>query len=206
MTSTKGANKKTLSKNTMTIISHLSPNGERKDSTYHLDSFEARLACGNSWEYSLTEYLNTQGLGRVYQLDQYMTYRSVYGIWKADPDNWRNRSQCKLASNLYSLYQRDIRVIHNGKGHNIEVKTKADMFKDYNILVGGIATRWERYRFPVHFVVAIDRNTGEARVTEADRLTRETSWLRIKSKELSYGVPRHLFRPLEVWLDFLKSQ
>ncbi|MEH1806985.1 hypothetical protein [Nostoc sp.] len=190
----------------MISIAHLSPNGERKDSSYHLDSFEARLACGNSWEYSLTEYLSTQGLDRVYQLDQYMTHRAVYGSYRPDPDNWRSRNQSKLAKDLYPKYQRDIRVIHKGAGYNLEVKSKSGIFENHNILVGGIASRWERYRFPVHFVVAIDRNTGEARVTEADRLTRETSWLRIKSQELSYGVPRHFFRPLDTWLDFLKSQ
>ncbi|MBD2610432.1 hypothetical protein H6G94_03940 [Nostoc punctiforme FACHB-252] len=189
----------------MNIIAHIPHNGGQRHCDYFTDPIEVRLACGNSWEYSLTEYLKTQGLDRVYQPDQYMTYRSVYGSWKPDPDNWRSRSQSKLASNLYSLYQRDIRIIHNGKGYNLEVKTKADIFKDYSLLVGGIASRWERYRFPVHFVVAIDRNTGEARITEADRLTRETSWLRVKSKELSYGVPRHLFKPLNSWIDFIKG-
>ncbi|MEH1868700.1 MAG: hypothetical protein V7K69_27400 [Nostoc sp.] len=190
----------------ITSITHISLNGEKSHSDYFTDTFESRLACGNSWKYSLAEYLKTQGLDRVYQLDQYMTYRSVYGSYKPDPDNWRSRSQSKLAQDLYPKYQRDIRVIHRGKGYNIEVKSKLGIFENHNILVGGIASRWERYRFPVHFVVAIDRNTGEARVTEADRLTRETSWLRIKSQELSYGVPRHLFRPLDTWLDFLKSQ
>ncbi|MBD2595727.1 hypothetical protein H6G74_15525 [Nostoc spongiaeforme FACHB-130] len=134
-----------------------------------------------------------------------MTYRAVYFNYKADPDNWRNRDQSKLAPNLYSQFQRDIRVIHNGKGYNLEVKTKANIFQQHNILVGGIATRWESYKFPVHFIVAIDRNTGEARVTEADRLTRETSWLRVQAQELSYAVPRHLFKPLDSWLDFIKG-
>jgi hypothetical protein len=188
------------------IIAHLAPNGEKKDSSYYQDSFESRLACGNSWEHSLAEYLKTQGLDKVYHLDQYMTHRAVYGSYKADPDNWRSRSQSKLAQDLYPKYQRDIRVIHRGKGYNIEVKSKSGIFGNHNILVGGIATRWERYRFPVHFVIAIDRATGEARVTEADRLTRETTWLRIKSQELSYGVPRHLFKPLDSWLDFIKNQ
>lgn len=150
--------------------------------------------------------MKTQALDKVYQLDQYMTYRSVYWSWKPDPDNWRSRSQSNLAQDLFPKYQRDIRVIHKGKGYNIEVKSKSGIFENHNILVGGIASRWECYKFPVHFVVAIDRNTGEARITEADRLTRETSWLRVKSKELSYGVPRQLFRPPDTWLDFLKAQ
>lgn len=189
----------------MTIISHITLNGASRNSDYFRDSFSDRLACGNSWEHSLTEYLKTQGLDKVYQPDQYMPYRAVWYRWRPDPDNWRSRDQSKLASNLYSQYQRDIRVIHKGKGYNIEVKTKAGIFDYHNILVGGIATRWDRYKFPVHFIVAIDRTTGEARVTEADRLTRETSWLRIKSQELSYGVPRHLFKPLDSWLDFIKG-
>ncbi|AVH65595.1 hypothetical protein [Nostoc sp. 'Peltigera membranacea cyanobiont' N6] len=188
------------------IIAHLSPNGEKKDTSYRQDSFESPLACGNTWKHSLAEYLKTQGLDNVYHLDQYMTHSAVYGSYKADPDNWRSRSQSKLAQDLYPKYQRDIRVIHRGKGYNIEVKSKSGIFGNHNILVGGIATRWERYRFPVHFVVAIDRATGEVRVTEADRLTRETSWLRIKAEELSYGVPRHLFKPLGSWLDFIKNQ
>ena len=189
----------------MTIIAHIPHNGASRNTDYYQDSFSDRLACGNSWEYSLAEYLKTQGLDKVYQLDQYMTYRSVYGGCKADPDNWRSRDQSKLAQYLYSQYQRDIRVIHNGKGYNLEVKTKANIFDKHSILVGGIATRWDRYKFPVHFIVAIDRNTGEAKVTEADKLTRETSWLRVKSQELSYGVPRHLFKPLNSWLDFIKE-
>jgi len=189
----------------MTIVTHIALNGASRDSNYFRDSFSDRLACGNSWEYSLAEYLKTQGLDKVIHLDQHMTHRSVYGVYKADPDNWRTRSQSKLASNLYSQFQRDIRVIHNGKGYNLEVKTKADIFRQNNILVGGIATRWNNYKFPVHFIVAIDRTTGEARVTEADRLTRETSWLRIQRQELSYAVPRHLFKPLDSWLDFIKG-
>ncbi|MBD2606500.1 hypothetical protein H6G81_18685 [Scytonema hofmannii FACHB-248] len=189
----------------MTIIAHIPLNEGKKDSSYYQDSFEARLACGNSWEHSLVEYLKTQGLDKVYQLDQHMTHRSVYGSYRTDPDNWRSRSQSKLAPDLYPKYQRDIRVIHNGKGCNIEVKSKSGIFNYPNILVGGIATRWERYKFPVHFVIAIDRTTGETRATEADRLTRETSWLRIKSQELSYGVPRYLFKPLDTWLDFIKD-
>ncbi|BDI14915.1 hypothetical protein ANSO36C_07170 [Nostoc cf. commune SO-36] len=190
----------------MSIIPHLALNGASKNSDHFSDSWQSRLACGNSWEYSLAEYLKTQGLDKVYQPDQYMTYRSVvYGGYRADPDNWRSRSQSKLAQDLYSKYQRDIRVIHNGKGYNLEVKSKSGIFENHNILVGGIASRWERYRFPVHFIVAIDRTTGEARVTEADRLTRETSWLRIKSQELSYGVPRQLFKPLDSWLDFIRA-
>jgi len=203
MTSTKGTTKYSLN-NTMTIIAHIPHNGGHRHCDYFTDPIEVRLACGNSWEYSLTEYLNTQGLDRVYQPDQYMTYQSVYGSWKPDPDNWRSRSQSKLAPDLYPKYQRDIRVIHKGAGYNLEVKSKSGIFENHNILVGGITTRWARYKFPVHLVVAIDRNTGEARITEADRLTRETSWLRVKSKELSYGVPRHLFRPLDTWLDFLR--
>ncbi len=189
----------------MTIITHIALNGASRDSNYFRDSFSDRLTCGNSWEYSLAEYLKTQGLDKVYQLDQYMTHRSVYGVYKADPDNWRDRSQSKLAQCLYAQYQRDIRVIHNGKGYNLEVKTKANVFKDHNILVGGIDTRWAKYKFPVHFIVAIDRTTGESRVARADRLTRETSWLRVKSQELSYAVPRHLFKPLDSWLDFIKG-
>ncbi|MBN3872297.1 hypothetical protein [Nostoc sp. JL33] len=188
----------------MTIIAHIPHNGEKRHSDYFTDTFESRLACGNTWEHNLAEYLNTQGLDKVYQPDQYMTYRSVYGSYRLDPDNWRSRHQFKLAPDLNPKYQRDIRVIHNGKGYNIEVKSKSGIFENHNILVGGISSRWERYRFPVHFVVAIDRNTGEARVTEADRLTRETSWLRVKSQELSYAVPRHLFKPLDSWLDFIK--
>ncbi len=190
----------------ITSITHISLNGEKRHSDYFTDTFKSRLACGNSWEHSLTEYLSNQGLDKVYQPDQYMTHRAVYGFYKPDPDNWRSRNQSKLAPDLYPKYQRDIRVIHSGKGYNLEVKSKSGIFENHNILVGGIATRWERYRFPVHFVIAIDRNTGEARVTEADRLTRETSWLRVKSQELSYAVPRHLFRSLDTWLDFLKSQ
>ncbi|BAY35281.1 hypothetical protein NIES2107_71930 (plasmid) [Nostoc carneum NIES-2107] len=189
----------------MTIITHIALNGVSRDSSYFTDSWDNRLACGNSWEYSLTEYLKAQGLDKVYQPDQYMTYRAVYFNYKADPENWRTRSQSKLAQYLYAQFQRDIRVIHNGKGYNLEVKSGANKFKDNNILVGGIATRWDKYKFPVHFLVAIDRNTGEARVTEADRLTRETSWLRVKSQELSYAVPRHLFKPIDSWLDFIKG-
>lgn len=189
----------------MPIIAHIPYNGGTRHSDYFNDPIEVRLACGNSWEHSLAEYLKTQGLDKVIYLDQYMTYRAVYFNYKADPDNWRSRSQSKLAQSLYSQFQRDIRVIHNGKGYNLEVKSGANIFQKNNILVGGIATRWERYKFPVHFVVAIDRNTGEARITEADRLTRETSWLRVKSQELSYGIPRHLFRPLDSWLDFIKG-
>ncbi|MHC0066614.1 hypothetical protein ACWATR_27455 [Nostoc sp. UIC 10890] len=189
----------------MSIITHLALNGASRNSDYFRDSWESRLACGNSWEYSLTEHLKTQGLDRVYQVDHHMTHRAVYGSYRADPDNWRSRSQSKLAQDLYSKYQRDIRVIHNGKGYNLEVKSKSGIFENHNILVGGITTRWARYKFPVHFIVAIDRTTGEARVTEADRLTRETSWLRVKSQELSYAVPRHLFKPLDSWLDFIRE-
>ncbi|MEH2090728.1 hypothetical protein [Nostoc sp.] len=188
----------------MSIITFLALNGARKNTDYFSDIFSDRLACGNAWEYSLTENLKTQGLDKVYQLDQYIPHRAVYGDFRTDPENWRKRDQSRMPQDLYPKFQRDIRIIHNGKGWNCEVKSKSGIFKDHNILVGGIATRWERYKFPVHFVIAIDRATGEARVTEADRLTRETSWLRIKAEELSYGVPRHLFKPLDSWLDFIK--
>lgn len=189
----------------MTIIAYIAPNGVRRNSEHFQDSFSDRLACGNAWEYSLVGHLKTQGLDRVYQVDQFVTHRSVYGSYRPDPENWRSRKQSELPQTLFNRFQRDIRIIHNGNGYNIEVKSGADKFKYPNILVGGIETRWERYVFPVHFVVAIDRTTGEARVTEADRLTRETSWLRIKSQELSYAVPRHLFKPLDSWLDFIKD-
>ncbi|WP_373530401.1 hypothetical protein [Nostoc sp.] len=189
------------------IITHIAINGASRNTNHFKDSFSDSLACGNSWEYSLVEYLKTQGLDKVYQVDQYVPFRAAYYNYnfKTDPNNWRGRKQSELPQGLTAKYQRDIRVIHRGKGYNIEVKTKSGIFGNHNILVGGIATRWERYKFPVHFIVAIDRTTGEARITEADRLTRETSWLRVKAQELSYAVPRHLFRPLNTWLDFLKA-
>lgn len=189
----------------MSIISFIPLNGASRNSDYHRDSFSDRLACGNAWEYSLVQYLKTQGLDKVYQVDQYIPHRAVYGNYKADPENWRTRKHSELDQPLQAHFQRDVRVIHNGKGYNLEVKSGTNKFKDHNILVGGIDTRWAKYKFPVHFIVAIDRNTGEARVTEADKLTRDTSWLRVKSQELSYGVPRHLFKPLDSWLDFLKG-
>ncbi|MEH2009769.1 hypothetical protein [Nostoc sp.] len=189
----------------MSIITHIAINGASRNTNHFNDSFSDRLSCGKSWEYSLVEYLKTQGLDKVYLVDQYIPHRAVYYKFKTDPNNWRGRKQSELPLGLTAEYQRDIRVIHRGQGYNIEVKTSKDIFSKPVILVGGINTRWERYKFPVHFVVAIDRTTGEARVTEADRLTRETSWLRVKSQELSYGVPRQLFKPLDSWLDFLKN-
>ncbi|MFM2062687.1 MAG: hypothetical protein RLZZ507_2357 [Cyanobacteriota bacterium] len=92
----------------------------------------------------------------------------------------------------------------NGKGYNLEVKTKAGIFDDHNILVGAVH-RWDAYKFPVHYVVAIDRNTGEARVADADPMIRDAEWLRVKSQELSCGIPRYLFTPLDAWVDFIKS-
>lgn len=196
----------------MTIIPHIALNGASRDSDYFRDSFSDRLACGHAWEYSLVECLKTQGLDKVYQVDQYLPYRAVYSYWQPsprtispDPDNWRQRPQSGLPKELLAKYQRDIRLIHNGKGYNIEVKSSKDIFSKPVILVGGIDTRWAKYRFPVHFVVAIDRTTGEARVTEADSLTRETHWHRVKAVEMSYGVPRSLFRSLDSWLDFIKK-
>ncbi|WP_138500641.1 hypothetical protein [Nostoc sp. PA-18-2419] len=189
----------------MTIVAHNDRLG-KQSAYYFTDSFEDRLACGKSWEESLADFLHHQGLDKAYQLDQFIPWRSVYGDWKKDPTNWRSRGQSELGRSLFAQYQRDIRVIHNGRGYNLEVKSKSAIFKDNNILVGGIASRWEKYRFKVDFVVAIDRETGEARVAAADKIARETSWLRIKAQELSYGVPRHLFKPLDSWIDFIKAQ
>ncbi|MEH2451506.1 hypothetical protein [Nostoc sp.] len=193
----------------MSIITHIALKGASRNSDYFQDAFSDRLACGNAWEYSLVEHLKTQGLNKVYQVDQYLPYRSEVGYWQnkpiqPDPQSWRDNPKSELSKSLFAKFQRDIRIIHCGKGYNIEVKSSKDIFSKPVILVGGIETRWAKYRFPVHFVVAIDRTTGEARVTEADRLTRETSWHRVKSQELSYGVPRQLFKPLDSWLDFLK--
>ncbi len=188
-----------------TIIAHIALDGASRNTDYQTSSFDARLACGQSWEHSLVEHLKTQGLDKVYQLDQYIPFKSAFYSKNPAPARWRSMEQSKLPQGLFAKFQRDIRVIHNGKGYNLEVKTKAGIFNNPNILVGGIASRWDKYRFPVHYIVAIDRTTGEARVTEADRLTRETSWLTIKSQELSYGVPRHLFRPLDSWLDFIRA-
>jgi len=194
----------------MSIITYIAPNGTSKNSDHFQDSFSDRLACGNAWEYSLVAHLKTQGLDKVYQVDQYLPYRSEVCYWqnnpmKPDPQGWRDNPKSELSKSSFAKFQRDVRIVHNGQGYNIEVKSGADKFKYPNILVGGIDTRWAKYRFPVHFVVAIDRTTGEARVTGADRLTRETSWLRVKSQELSYSVPRQLFKPLDSWLDFIKG-
>ena len=193
----------------MSIITHIALNGASRNSDYFQNTFEHRLACGNAWEYSLVEHLKLQGLDKVYQVNQYLPYRSEVCYWqnkpiKPDPHGWKDNPKSELSKSLFAKFQRDIRIIHNGRGYNIEVKSSKDIFNKPVILVGGIDTRWGEYRFPVHFVVAIDRNTGEARVTDADRLTRETSWHRVKSQELSYGVPRQLFKPLYSWLDFLK--
>jgi hypothetical protein len=189
----------------MSIIPFIATNGAPRDASYFQDSFETRLACGNSWETSLTQYLQGQGLDRVYQPDQYITFRVASGTFRTDPVSWRDRETSKLPQSLYSRFQRDIRVLHNGRGYNLEVKTKSGIFNNPTVLVGGIQTRWERYRFPVHYLVAIDRTTGETRVTSASKSNRASKWLQVASQELSYGVPVNLFGTLDQWLDHIRK-
>lgn len=169
----------------MTIIAKLMEG----TTAYRQQSYTQMRHVGEGWERLLTRYFEKKGIVAV-------RYEQDF-IQIPEPIDLK----------LYSKFQRDLYIIHpvTGKRLNIEVKSRNSPFQYSTVDVGKCST-WDVKKYPVHYLVVIDQNTGDTRVCQADSLTRKCEWKRRKSNDICYTVPLEQLGHIDALIDFWKAQ
>lgn len=145
--------------------------------------FEDKLCSGESYERWLVDVLNSLGI-------------SCYS-----PNVQEKLKACDHS--FFARLQRDIliRFPNSPRRAILEVKSRTrDPFKFDSVDVGLVKT-WDAKEFPVTHLAVVRQSDLEVRFTKADKATRESTWLKRKSKDDCYSVPLNLFGTFEQWFN-----